>query len=485
MKTTRLTLRFGVWMLSCLATTVVTAPAAGSSLSCYIPVLASDAGEFLGLSFVNTAAVVNDVTVTWTNDDGTGSRSGRVSLAPGAQRSSLVRDLLGTPDDPRDGWIRIEFTNAGLQSYLTSGTDRILDGAEPVLQPATTILLGHIAVQTGFYELYHMDTYVILINPGNVTAIARAELIGTDGRTAGSQTIQIAASGSRVLRVSETFRDVLPANSLGGRTFTGYMKVVSNPGLAGWVRIDTPLSRRLLRGRGIEEIEPASLAMAAHFAYGSANLYRSALNLVNIGDASVALEITAQDDRGGRIGSAAQIKLGSGQGMREDAASLFRIIVPDVFPPPLVTGYVRIRAVDGSQFRVIGDVDVYSDGNRAAMLYPLETAAALDWIMPFVVSGQDYFTGYAVANPNELLTVQADMTVELLDTEGRPAAPPRTISLSPSARFAGLVEKGIESGYLRVHSNGPVILLGSLGTCNGETLAHLPAFRLPSLLLWR
>ncbi len=103
MKTTRLTLRLGVWMLSCLATTIVTAPAAGSSLSCYFPVFGSDVGEFIGLSLLNTAAATNEVTVTWTNGDGNSSRSGRVSLAPGAQHASLLREFLGTPDDPRDG----------------------------------------------------------------------------------------------------------------------------------------------------------------------------------------------------------------------------------------------------------------------------------------------------------------------------------------------------------------------------------------------
>jgi hypothetical protein len=111
------------------------------------------------------------------------------------------------------------------------------------------------------------------------------------------------------------------------------------------------------------------------------------------------------------------------------------------------------------------------------MLYPIASAASRNWTIPFVVSGGDYFSGYAIANPNELLTVQTDVTVELLDSDGRAAAPPRTVSLSPAARFSAVVDTEIRSGYLRMRANLPVVVLGSIGTCDGSTLGHLPAYR--------
>jgi hypothetical protein len=157
-------------------------------------------------------------------------------------------------------------------------------------------------IETDFMELAHTDTLVSLVNPGTVAVNARTELIGLDGIAVGNLTTPIPARGSRSLLVSEAFRDVLPANHAGGRTFHGYMKVSSDAGLAGWLRIDTPLSRRLLRGRGVEEIVPAPLLMASHFASGSASLYRSELNFINAGNAAVTLELVAQDNRGGRIG---------------------------------------------------------------------------------------------------------------------------------------------------------------------------------------
>jgi hypothetical protein len=151
------------------------------------------------------------------------------------------------------------------------------------------------------------------------------------------------------------------------------------------------------------------------------------------------------------------------------------VVQPAIFPPPLLTGYIRIRESGGSLFRGIGNIDIHSDGNAVAALFPIAAATSREWTLPFVVNGQEYFTGYVIVNPNELLTVQTDVTVELLDTEGRPAAAPRNISLSPSARFSGLVDKEISSGYLRIRANAPVAVLGSIGTCRGSTLAFLPA----------
>ncbi len=477
MNISRRILQFGAWLLCWLAAGIAPSPAVDPSLSLLFPVFDSGENQFVGLSLVNTGRTANEATVTWTNAEGTGIRTGSVSLLPGAQRALLVREILGLPREPRDGWIRIESAEPGLLAYLTSGTNGILDGTEPVSQPATAIFLEHIAVNTGFLELYHTDTLATFVNPGNAAANARLELIGMDGRTAGSLALSIPRSGSRTIRVSESFRDALPSNNLGGRTFDGSMKVLSDAGLASWLQVETPLSRRLLRGRAAEEVVPVSLALAGHFAAGSAPLYRSVLNLINPGDTPLDLELQALDDRGNGLGSIARRSLEPGGGIREDVLSLFRVVVPAVFPPPLITGHIRIRAAGGSAFQVIGDVDIHSAGNAAAMLCPITTAASLAWTLPFVVSNSDYFTGYAIANPNELLTVQTDVTVELLDAEGRLAAPPRTISLSPAARFVGLVDKEMQSGYLRIQSNLPVAVLGSIGTCSGTALASLPALR--------
>ncbi len=437
-----------------------------------LPVFEPDGNGFSGLSLVNTSAVSNEVTVTWTASDGKDTRTARLSLARGAQRAALLSEIFGVPEDPAQGWLRIDSSQPGLLSYLTSGREGVLDGTESASVISTRITLPHVDVNTGFMELEYADTLVSLVNPGSAAANVRAELIGLDGVIAGEIPVSIAARASRTLRVSEAFRDVLPANGVGGRTFRGYMKISSDVGLAAWLRIDTPLSRSLLRGPGAEEILSARLAVASHFAFGSSALYHSELNFVNTGASTVTLDLAAQIDNS-RF--SARRTLGPGQGLREDVISLFGVAVPAVFPPLMLTGYIRIQAADGGMFQGIGDVAIARGTHVASMLYPVEAGSPSRVTMPFAVNDSDYFTGYAIANPNDLLTVQTEVTIELFDTDGHSVGLPRTVSLSPSARFAGLVEEKVRSGYLQIRANGPIVVQGSIGTGNGSVLASLPA----------
>jgi hypothetical protein len=436
------------------------------------PIFGPDTNEFIGLSLVNTSVVKNEVSVTLTDSNGKSARTANLSLAPGSQRVALVTEIFAIPEDPAEGWIRIDSSEPGLLSYMTSGRDGILDATESASLISTRIMLPHVAVNTGFMELEYTETLINLINPGTAAANAHAELIGLDGVAAGDLVVSIPARASRTLCVSESFRDALPPNNVGGRTFRGYMKISSDEGLAGWLRIDTPLSRRLLGGRGVEEIVPARLAMVSHFAFGSPALYHSELNFINAGDSAVTLDLVAQVDHGGRF--SVRRTLSPGQGFREDVLSLFRISVPAVFPPSMLTGYIRIQAADVGVFQGIGDIDITREGNAASMLCPIGAASYSNLILPFVLNDSDYFTGYAIANPNDLLTVQTDVTIELFDRDGRPVGSPRNVSLSPSARFVSLIEEDVRSGYLRIRANGPVALLGSIGTHNGSMLAPLP-----------
>lgn len=451
--------------------------AAATAMSAFFPVFGSGAGEYTGLSLINTGPAVADVTVTWTNADGNKSLTGILSLAPGAQRAALLRQILGISEDPPDGWIRIDSTQPGLVSYDTSGRDGMLDGTESASLLSTRMILPHVSVDTGFLELGYTDTLLSLVNPGAATAGAHAELIGLDGIVAGNSAISIPARGSRSLLVSEAFRDVLPANSVGGRTFRGYARVTSDAGLAGWLRIDTPLSRRLLRGRGAEEITPAPLLMASHFVSGSASLYRSELNCLNAGNSHVTLELVAQDNRGGRIGQVVRRSLNPGEAIREDVLNLFGITTVAVIPPPMIEGYIRIRGAEGGSLQLVGDITITSGATIASMVYPIAEPSTADAILPFVINDANYFTGYAVANPNELITVQTDVTATLFDVNGRQIGSPRVISLSPSARFAALIGEKVAAGYLRIHANGAFVILGSIGAMDLSTLAHLPAVR--------
>ncbi len=443
--------------------------ASGFSL---LPIFETHDGDFIRLSLVNTSDAPSNVTITWTSADGKTDLQANLSLYSGAQCVALVREILAMPADPLQGWIRIDASEPGLVSTMTTGHPGIEDATVSASRIFTQITLPHIEVNTGFMELAYADTLINLVNPGSALASASCELINLDGVPNGKIKVFIPPRVSRILRISDSFGAVLPANGAGGKTFRGYLKVASDIGLAGWLQIDTPLSRRLFRGVGAEEILPARLALVSHFAFGSPSLYRSALNFINAGDSTLVLDLEARDNLGKKLATARRM-LKPGQGFREDVLSLFPMVIPAVYPPLMLTGYIRIRAEDGSMFQWIGDIDITREGNSAAMLYPIEAPSWTSFLMPLAASNSDYFTGFAIANPNELLTVQTDITIDLFDVDGYPVGSSRKISLSPAARYVGLIEEKLSSGYFRIRANFPIALLGSIGTWNGSILAPL------------
>jgi hypothetical protein len=258
------------------------------------------------------------------------------------------------------------------------------------------------------------------------------------------------------------------------KMFEGYLQLNSNVPIAAWERIETPLSRKLLRGRTEEEIHSTTLAIIPHFAVGGA--YESIVNLVNPTGGLLILNLTATDDQGNTIGTAAQVTLASGQVQRSFVGDLFQILNRPS-PSTVTSGYIRIREVQGGSFQITGDIEIFTfalSTRGASMFYPISDAAATSWTVPFASNSNTYFTGYAVANPNELLAVQTDVQVEVIDSAGI-VVDTRLISLPPRGRHAAVIAPAIQNGYLRFTSNLPIHVLGAIGTTDGRLLDQLPA----------
>jgi hypothetical protein len=108
------------------------------------------------------------------------------------------------------------------------------------------------------------------------------------------------------------------------------------------------------------------------------------------------------------------------------------------------------------------------------MSYPVGGPSGTSWVLPFGVSGGGYFTGYAISNPNALLTVQTDVTIEVFAADGS-LVESRQVSLSPRGMSTGLIPDGVGSGFIRISSNMPVRVVGSVGTSDPATLERVPA----------
>ena len=443
------------------------------TLQCFFPLFDLGAGEFVGISLVNRDVQRQDFTVTVTASDGRSLQAGIVPVPPANERAFLLSEILGGRT-PASGWVRLGTQGPDCPAYLTNGDAETLTGTDGASSLSTSILLPHIEVNTGFAELGHTDTSIAIVSPNDSAAVT-AQLFGLDGISRGSMVLSVPAFGSVTSKVSTLFSAVLPNNGLGGKGFQGYIRLTSDKGIAAWARLETPLARAVLRGQAVNEIVSTTRAIIPHFVFGPT--YGSTINLVNPTSAPVELEMSALDDRGNTIDTI-PMRLLAGEARRSSVGEFFRAVIM-IFPPPTFSGYVRIREKNGGTFQIVGNVEIFSQqqgGPGAAMFYPLSDTPSSRWLLPFAVSSSPYFTGYAIVNPNELLTVQTEVVVEVLDSTGLVRSR-STVSLSPQNRITALVPPGVNSGYVRFTSNFPVHLLGSIGTLDARQLDQIPAIR--------
>src|SRR5262249_20830495 len=138
----------------------------------------------------------------------------------------------------------------------------------------------------------------------------------------------------------------------------------------------------------------------------------------------------------------------------------------------VISGSIRIREPQGGSIQIVGDIEIFTyafDTIGSSVLYPIGDSPATHWMIPFAVNSSSYFSGYAIANPNDLLTVQTDVQVEVLNSAGT-VIDRKTISLSPPSRQASVVTAEVPGGYLRFTSNLPIHVVGAIGTRDGRLL---------------
>ena len=446
-------------------------------LQSFFPIFNAPGGEYIGLSAVNTSDEPAQVTVMLTGNDGSVAGVGGMTLASGNQKVLLLREILNVETTPASGWIQLNSSRQGTEFFLASGGDGLLGGAAPATSLSTTILLPNVRVDTGFKELGATDTLVAIVHPGSVFATTvTLELIGLDGAVAGTLTRSLAVRGSLTLRVSDAFRDFMPDNGVGGRTFEGYLRLRSTLGIAAWQRVETPLLHTVLRGRALEELDSSGVVLAPYFVFGGG--YRSTLNLINPSGESLSVELIAEDGRGGTIGEAIQRTLGPGEALRSDVGTLFRVVTIQTFPGPTITGYVRVRETGGGSIQLIGSLDVASIGqgtfSQSGMSYPVGDRRAENWVIPLALGGSGYYSGYAIANPNELLAAQTDVTIEVRDSGGA-LIETSSVSLSPRRQHSAVTPRELTSGWVRITANMPVGLVAAIGTADSSVLEQVPA----------
>lgn len=447
-------------------------------LQLLLPLPPGFSGDQAGLSVVNAGTVAASVTTTWIREDGSLAETASLAVAPGSQNVSQLSRIFRQPVG--SGYLRLDAGGADVRAYLTFGDEEKRDGFDAATVASKNQSVSYVRVNTGFAETAYVETVLNLINPGPTPASVTLTLYETSGAIAATTSVSVPRAGSRQLRTSEIFQPNLPTNGLGGVRFEGHLRLRADADVAVWATLDSPLMLSTERGLSEDEILPASLAVVPHFVFGGGENYASILNLVNASDLPVLLELTPYSERGQPLSSAVQVNLRPRAALSREVAALFSIPTIAIFPPPIVTGYIRVREIGFQPFRVTGGVQV-SLGSvqapHAAAFMPAETQASRSRLVPFAVNDSSTYTGLAIVNPNELLAVQTDVTVEILDSLGKAVGAPMTLSLSPAQRFAGLLPVPVSAGYLRITSNLPVMAGSVLGSWKGQTLADLPVLR--------
>jgi len=425
--------------------------------------------DYLGLSIADPSTGAVGVTVR--SSDGTVAGEGTVSIDPGGQQARLLHEVVETGAVPGAGWVEVESGNGARNAVLAFGDAGRLAMAAPGVA-GRTLLLPDVRVATGFLELGYTDTLVHIVVPGAGAATVTLRLVGMDGAVVASASVLVPAGGSRTLTVSETFGSFLPDNGLGGRTFRGYFHLESDQDMLAWQLIETPLGRAVLEGAAPGIV--STPVMVPFFVFGGESQYRSTLNIINTSDTEVTLDLAADIDGGEWTASRT---LAPGAVLGDTIQNIFGILTVQTFPPPLVSGAVRITSNSPAP-AITGSMTVNAIGqggyNESVMSYPVGGPSGTSWVLPFGVSGGGYFTGYAISNPNALLTVQTDVTIEVFAADGS-LVESRQVSLSPRGMSTGLIPDGVGSGFIRISSNMPVRVVGSVGTSDPATLERVPA----------
>jgi len=447
------------------------------ALQCLFPLFETGLGEYVGVSIVNTETQAREYTVTATNPAGTGTQTGRVTLNAGAQRAFLLNEVV--TGAPASGWIRIDSAANRCTAYMATGDADSLAGTDSDSAGSTSLLLPHVRVNTGFVELAQADTQIAIVNAGTMAAtvsLSLAQIIPGGPLNPPAQLV-VPPNGSRTVRISELFAASLPNNNVAGKTYDGSVRLSSDVPVSAWQRIDMPLARNMLRAVPV----PSSLSRAVipHFVLGGAMGYQSVVNLVNLASTENVVELQAISDQRAIIGAPARITLRPGERRRSTVDELFSIVIPAIFPPPIISGYISIRQTTGNQtgppvFATVEIIVTNILGNSGSLLYPMSDANATNWILPFASSSSSYFSGYAIVNANELLNVQNDVVVEVVNSAGDVVSR-SAYSLSPATRQTALIPSGLASGYVRITSSMPIHVVGSIGTTNLNALDSITA----------
>jgi hypothetical protein len=427
------------------------------------PIPGSADQDFTGVAVANLDT--RTATLRFTALDAGGSRIEGTSitnpvvhtLAAGQQLSLLNNELFGAGigDGNSVGSIKVESTIVDVAGFfLMFDADlRVLDGANLFAPPVTSFVFPEIEDQ-GF-------TRINIVNPERDRATLTFELVASDGAVRGTAARNIEGNGALISDAfQELFPDVEPSGS-------DYIRVTADKGVLPFELFGK--SDQFIEGLGGQALGSSTLHCPQFVTGGP---WRSTISVVNLDRTAGSVNFRFVREDGTQIGSIRSLPIALG--------GKIHIVDQEFFAPAdgsVVQGYVEITS---SGVKLAGSV-AFGDPGRGVFgaALPLVSQLQKSVVFSHVASNDIYFTGVAIANPNDAEAVATidvygtDGTLEYRTTEYIPAN--QRIAKLLTELFPSLEGQDRTEGYIRIDVDQDAAMFALFGTRNGSVLSAIPA----------
>ncbi|MEJ2077211.1 MAG: hypothetical protein P8020_02940 [Acidobacteriota bacterium] len=446
---------------------------AGTTLN--FPRLSFEPGTCTGIAIANPTDFEATVTLTAYGGDGTLLAGPGVTvpqpfnIKPHQQYTSTTYELFGPGVDPSTvAWFQADSSVEGLTGFFLylNGSVTFFDGADLPSQ-AREIVFNLVRLSDGW------ETELNLINPGNAGTAVQLTLMG--GSEPVTKALTLPAKGAARLDAASFFGD-------GGNPATAYCVVASaSVPIAGF---------ELVRGSGDLlglNARPASETLNTlffpHFAVLGTPAYESEVVVVNYGNETVILTLSAFQPDGTLFGSVdlhnnpVTRTLTAKGVLREDVASMFGFKGED-----LRGGWIKVEATSQA---VNGSLTYSIPESGSVASVACEPQGRTRALFSHLATTLGYFTGLAVLNGG---TRAANIRVVAVDKDGSMIGTYSGV-LRPKERLSRGITELVEDsadrngGMVWVSSDVPVYMTGLFVNLENGVLTNVPPQPVPETFL--
>ncbi len=345
------------------------------------------------------------------------------------------------------GWMKVtgDTTQLGCMFQFGDLPGSQLDGAAAVTQPARQFRFTRVFEGPASFRGQDATTLLSIANPTSGPIVLSLNLLGMrPGQLlAPQQILAIPAGGVYYGTAAQLFN---PGQPVGGGWID--VQVLAGEGAVGFELIRFPVPGTVVGLNAVSGAAP-NQSYSAQLVVNAQ--YFTNIRLINTSTMARTMVLHALDPTGRDAATPAQISLGVGESVQEEAEQLFG--------PSITDASLRVDA-DGPG--IIGDV-IFGDPGRLnfAAASPLQSQRFSQAVFSHVANGLNYFTGIALLNPNPQA---ATVTLDVFSKTGTKTGS-NTVRLAPGERLSRLLvdpllvpaSAGQLGGFIMLSSTLPVV----------------------------